>query len=174
MMTREKTRIARGSAAAIMLAVAVLAGCDADDTDAGDDERIAGELSYPADTGTEAIPDTPRPEPLDSIQIDSIQPDTVTVHEPAWAPTTCVAAVKPDRLQIQDEPMLITYAFDADFPEPDSVLADTNSGILVESLDQKLTLIKLNLSRAAEGRWMIRFLGAGNACDATLVVRRPS
>jgi hypothetical protein len=169
MMTREKTRIARGSTAAIMLAVAVLAGCDADDTDARDDERIAGELNYPADTGREAVRDTPRPEP-----VDSSQPDTVFVHEPPWAPAECVAAVKPDRLQIQDEPMLITYAFDADFPEPDSVLADTNSGILVESLDQKLTLVRLNLSRAAEGRWMIRFLGAGNACDATLIVRRPS
>jgi hypothetical protein len=169
MTTREKTRIARGGTAAIMLAVAVLAGCETDDTDARDDDRIAGELNYPADSGTDAIPDTPRPE-----AVDSSQPDTVSVHEPPWAPAECVAAVKPDRLHIQDEPMLITYRFDADFPEPDSVLTDSNSGILVESLDQKLTLVRLNLSRAAEGRWMIRFLGAGNACDATLIVRRPS
>jgi hypothetical protein len=169
MTTREKTRITRGSTAAIILAAAVLAGCETDDADSRDDEQIAGELNYPADTGTKAAPDMPRPE-----AIDSSQPDTVSVHEPPWAPAECVAAVKPDRLQIQDEPMLITYRFDADFPEPDSVLTDSDSGILVESLDQKLTLVRLNLSRAAEGRWMIRFLGAGNACDATLIVRRPS
>lgn len=170
MMTRERKAIVRGRAAAIALAAVFLAACEEGDTDEDRDDRVAAELPNAVDTGVAARPDTPRQEPLDTAT-----PDTIVVHDPGWSPTDCTAAVKPDRVMIQNEPMLITYTFAADFPEPDSVLADTNSGIAVESIDKKLTLVKLNLTNASEGQWMLRFLGAGNrACDAMLTVRRAS
>jgi hypothetical protein len=170
MMTRGKKLTGYGGAVAFAICAALVA-CESDDPDDSDQERIAGEISYPADSGREIIPDTPRPEPIDSAAAD----DTFALNEPPWPPSDCIASVKPDRVHIQDEPMLVTYTFAIDFPEPDSVLADTNSGIAVESLDKKLTLVKLNLSRATEGRWAIRFLGSGDrACDGTLTVRRPS
>ena len=171
MMTRGKKLSGYGGAVVFTLFAALLAACDSDDTDDTDHDRIAGEFSYPADSGREVLPDTPRPEPIDTVPNE----ESFTLNKPPWPPTDCVAAVKPDRVHIQDEPMLITYTFGVDFPEPDSVLADTNSGISIESLDKKMTLVRLNLSRAAEGRWVIRFVGSGNqACDGTLTVRRPT
>lgn len=170
MTTHVKYRFGYGGAVAIALLSVFLVACERDDMEADRSERIVADLGDSADGGQEITRDTPPPATVDSATPE----DSFALNEPPWPATDCVASVKPDRVQIQDEPMLITYTFGADFPEPDSVLTDTNSGISVENLDKKLTLVKLNLSRATEGRWMIRFLGAGErACDATLTVRRP-
>lgn len=169
MMTHVRNRMSYGGAVAIALLSGLLIACERENAEDTESERIAADLGDSADSGREVARDTPPP-------VDSATPeDSFALNEPPWPSTDCVAAVKPDRVLISDEPMLITYTFGTEFPQPDSVLTDMNSGISVENLDKELTLVKLNLSRATEGRWMIRFLGAGErACDATLIVRRPT
>ena len=111
--------------------------------------------------------------PIATLLAFTFQPGGPT--PPAERSLQCAAALTPDSVRIQSEPLTVGYAVPDSLGMVTGVVADEDSGIAVGEIDVEAHTVSLETASAVAGRWALTFTGdSSRTCTGMLHVLGPA